>query len=75
MVLNTTYPNTKTLKLSVLHAKRLSIWSCVSARLSNRERNGYLVYAKLLRNWLHILSICGKLIQKLQKSTYIGGLL
>jgi len=42
MFLNTTNPNTKTLKLSVLHANRLSIWSCVSTRLSNRKRNEYL---------------------------------
>jgi len=42
MVPNTTNPNTKTLKLSVLHAKRLSLWSCVSTRLSIRKRNGYL---------------------------------
>jgi len=42
MFLNTTSPNTKTLKLSVLHAKRISIWSCASTRLSNRKRNKYL---------------------------------
>jgi len=32
MVLNITSPITKSLKLSVLHAKQLSIWSCVSTR-------------------------------------------